>query len=206
MKRVVFTVLFCVIFAVPSFAQENNALNKKTLYLMFDNYLHNDASYSLSYEGYTQSGSDSEFYYNPGVTLGINVQDYFNIETSVSFFPSDESFEDGLFDFMFVFQEPFIKNGPGLTPYFGAGLGVLWGSNSYEVGYYDTESYSAFGLGVGIKGGIRFYSGPFLFGIGSEFHFYPLAPINYDNSRYGSHTVDLTLCTFKLGFNVGFIF
>ena len=204
MKRVVFTVLFCVIFAVPSFAQGNYVLDKKALYLTFDNYLHNDASYSISGGA---SGSDSEIYYNPGVTLGINVQDYFNVETSVSFFPSDVSFEDGLFDVMLVYQEPVIKNSYDLTPYFGAGLGVLWGSNSYEVGYYDTESYSAFGMGIGIKGGARFYSGQFLLGVGAELHFYPLASIDYSSSRYtGSHTVDLTLCTFKLGFNVGVVF
>ena len=211
MKRVVFTVLFCVIFAVPSFA--------KKVYLTFDNYMHIGNNYTLPEEyEYEYTSSDNNWRYNPGITFGINVYKLINIESSLSIASGDNTLTNGIFNVMVVFQEPFITGGSGFRPYVGIGEALKWGYDSVKAKdawssnsqpTYTDVNLTVIGTGVATKAGVRYYNGHFLIGIGAEFNIYSSSIIidasDYNNSNEleSDSSVD---CSFKLGLNVGFIF
>lgn len=225
MKRVLLAVVMFVC-AVPSFAQESFVLGEKAVYLMLDNNFYAARKHELI----DFMGEEDTYYsadggtYNVGVTAGYNVYQNMNIEGSLSFIPSDEAVADGLFDVMFIIQDPFIKGGSGFMPYYGVGLGLKWGSKDEELrastrNYYANLNYdvSFFGVGVVSKAGIRYYDGPFLIGLGAELGLYSISrtetlngDANTPSTGYvyfdGSKTKTDTDFTFKVGFSVGFMF
>lgn len=187
MKRILFVAVIYVVFAVPSFAQ---TANESSMYLTIDNYLHKDLAYDFS-ESYIDIPADPNYYHNPGFTLGYQTPDYFAYELSLSFLPDDMAAGDGLIDFAIILQKPFEKNGSGFRPYFGVGVGFIWGSE-YDI--------SLFGGGWALKGGLRAYKGPFLIGVGADFHYYAASLSD------GYDSVNFSYFTIKYGLNVGCVF
>ncbi len=212
MKRVIFIAVMCAVFYAPSFAQEDTWLAKKAIYLTLDNYWHKDLAY-LFYDDYISNPSaDPDFYYNVGFTAGINAQNYVSFEISMSFLPSNDTIADGVVDFMVICQKAFEKGGSGFRPYFGTGLGLIWGDESAEVSnglYEERVNMSAFGAGIVLKAGLRYYYKHFLAGAGVDYHWYPFTVMDVGLSAGGysaSASADFAYHTVKLGFHIGFIF
>lgn len=209
MKRVVFTVFFCIVFAVPSFAAK--------VYLTSDNYMHIGSNYSLPEEYECEyTSSDNNWRYNPGITFGINVYKLINIESSLSIVSGSNTLTDGICNVMVVFQEPFTNGGSGFRPYIGIGEVLKWGydsvkakdawSSNSQPTYTDVNLTVIGGGGLASKAGVRYYNGHFLIRIGAEFNVYS-SSIIIDTDDYNTPETDSFVdCSFKLGFNVGVIF